>query len=90
MTATNIPFNKPFVSESGNTYHFKVSHSRKQSSGVFPTLQHAWNYFGISDKYRPTERDFEDMLQSGEAVIFLEDPVVDEYNFIGISLRRAA
>ena len=90
MTTTVIPFNKPYVSESGNTYHFRVSHARKQCSGTFPTLQDAWNYFGISKKFMLTERDFNDMLRDGETVLYLEEPVVDQYNFIGISLRRAS
>lgn len=90
MTTTVIPFNKPYVSESGNTYHFRVSHARKQSSGIFISLADAWKYYGISNKFMLTERDFNDMLRDGETVLYLEEPVVDQHNFIGISLRRVS
>ena len=87
---TTISFDKPYVSQSGKTYHFHVSHARKQSSGTFASLADAWKYYGISNKFMLSERDFDDMLRGGEAVLFLEEPVVDQYNFIGVELRRAS
>ena len=89
-STTIIPFNKPYVSESGNTYHFKVSHARKQCSGTFPTLQDAWNYFGISKKFMLSESELDDVSRGGFGMLYLEDPVVDQHNFISVELRRAS
>ena len=90
MTTTIIPFNKPFVSESGNTYHFKVSHARKQSFGTFVSLADAWKYYGISNKFMLSESELDDLSRGGFGMLFLEDPVIDQHNFISVELRRAS
>lgn len=90
MKTTAITFNKPYVSESGNTYHFRVSHARKQSSGTFPTLKDAWNYFRISEKFMLSENELDDLRRGGFGMLYLEEPVVDQYNFISVELRRAS